>query len=393
MLKRIFPLKKWWINGKVCTKSALQPKEYVMKSLLYVANKKLPDNDYRVMYGKKHSKYHILYALPEPPEGVPAERFVPMNFREGFVAGDLRAFFQLWSYLRQQYKAIDLVHFYSTKLVLLGPIIAWLAGVPSMVTVTGLGRVYSQDGVVYRLLRFLYRGLMAMSIALSRAVLFQNHGDLALFQRMFPFFHHKMVYVGSAVGGPILERMDYEASPLRVLLVSRIMPQKGIEDFLEVAKRLQGQEFEFILVGPFSPRYNDLADLVRRYHYEGTIKYKGEVYGSKDLLAEYGAAHVFLFPSRYGEGLARVMLEAGFAGLCPIAYDINANLDLIAEGRGFLLRSGDIERIVEVLLQLRDRRDLLEQNARAYQAYVTSTFSLDAYRVRMDKILERFLGD
>jgi glycosyltransferase involved in cell wall biosynthesis len=102
---------------------------------------------------------------------------------------------------------------------------------------------------------------------------------------------------------------------------------------------------------------------------------------------ELSLAHIYYFPSSYGEGLSRTMLEAGFACLCPVAYDIPANKDLIAENRGFLLPVGDTSSVISILERLFPDRKLLSSNAHSYQRFITDNYNMDRYAERMDGLL------
>jgi len=73
--------------------------------------------------------------------------------------------------------------------------------------------------------------------------------------------------------------------------------------------------------------------------------------------------------------------------MCPIAYDLVFNRDLVDAGRGFLVKVGDLNSVVDILNHLREDRNLLESNARAYQEYVTRHYSMEVFSNRMDQIL------
>jgi glycosyltransferase involved in cell wall biosynthesis len=185
---------------------------------------------------------------------------------------------------------------------------------------------------------------------------------------------------------PVLEEKDFSAPTLKVLLASRLMPDKGVDDFLQTAEKLQGQGFEFVLAGPRSIGFDDILEKVKEYHTLGTIRYLGEL-NSGEMLSEFDQAHVFFLPS-YGEGMARVMLEAGFAQVCPIGYDISANRDLIAEGRGFLAPVGDIDAMVSILRALAKDRELLRANAINYQEHILQNYSMEVFSQRLDEIFK-----
>lgn len=354
--------------------------------VLYVANKALPPSDYRMAYGRESRRAQVTYGLPAPVDGVTGERFVRVDLREGMGARDLLPLVRLFAYLRRNRRTLDLAHFYSTKLVLVGPLLARLAGVRSLVTVTGLGRTFSEPGAAYALLRRVYLRLARASLGRSEAFLFQNSGDLRWLAERIPEHAGKMSYIGSAVSVPPAGERDYDAEPLGVLLVTRVMAAKGVDDFMEVARRLRGGRFRFVLVGPPSVGEDALMGRVRAAAAAGELEYRGELAGEA-LYGEYRRAAVFYFPSRYAEGLARVMLEAGFFGLCPVACDIVSNRDLLADGRGFMLPAGDADGAAGLLERLDADRGVLRANAEAYRAFVRGAYTQEAYNRRMDALL------
>jgi glycosyltransferase involved in cell wall biosynthesis len=354
--------------------------------VLYVANKALPPSDYRMAYGRESRRAEVTYGLPGPVDGVPPGRFVRVDLREGMGARDLLPLVKLFAYLRRNRRRLDLAHFYSTKLVLVGPLLARLAGVRSLVTVTGLGRTFSEPGAGYALLRRVYLRLARASLGRSEAFLFQNSGDLRWLAERIPEHAGKMSYIGSAVSVPQTGDRDYDAEPLGVLLVTRVMAAKGVDDFIEVARRLRGGRFRFVLVGPPSVGEDALMGRVRAAAAAGELEYRGELAGEA-LYGEYRRAAVFYFPSRYAEGLARVMLEAGFFGLCPVACGIVSNRDLLAEGRGFMLPAGDVDAAAGLLERLEASRGVLRANAEAYRDFVRGAYTQEAYNRRMDALL------
>ncbi|HEC35630.1 MAG TPA: glycosyltransferase [Anaerolineae bacterium] len=359
--------------------------------VLCVANKAFPDGDHRLACPQLSKVCSITYALPSKPDVLDENCYVRMGFSEGLHISIIYHFIALLVYLVRNRRRLDFVHYCSTNLILLGPLLSKLAGLPSIITVTGFGRTFSSHKLRFRLLRPLYMLLMGISMRCASRVLFQNRGDLEWLATRFPWASDKFRYVGSAVSMPVTRHKSFSASRLRVLLVARLLPDKGIEDFLQVADALHQKEFEFVLVGPASRGFDELAARVKDYHLRGVIDYKGEL-DPVATLEEFAQAHVFYFPS-YGEGMARVMLEAGFARVCPIAYDIPANRDLVVDGGGFLLNSGSVKQVISILEDLAGDRKLLERNAIAYQDHIVEHYDIQTFSQRMDNILLELAGE
>lgn len=359
--------------------------------ILYVANKRLPETDYRIGYRRMSDRVQVVYALPERPGGIGPQEFVHSGFTEGIGLGDVGWFYALVRHLRNCKDRYHLVHFYSTKLQLLGPVCAALAGLPSVTTITGFGRTFNRKELRYRLLRPAYLMLARISVSLARATLFQNHGDMRWLAQRLPSLAHKMSWIGSGIVAEPVRRKRFDGEPLKVLMVARLMPDKGVPAFLECASRLHKCGFQFLLAGPTSHGQRALYDRVEQAHRAGIIKYFGEL-DPDALSALYRSCQVFMFPSR-GEGMPRVMLEAGYAQMCPVASDISAHRDLVHSGGGFLLAAkGEIASMVSILQHLNADRKCLERNAVAYQQHILEYYSVRAYTQRMDAFLLQVLS-
>lgn len=353
--------------------------------VLYVVNKKLPTSDYRVCYGEVSKVCKILYGMPGKTANLADSSYVYMGFEEGWRFSYLFVFFRLYFYLRIHRQELELVHFYSTNLILFGPMIAYVAGLRSIVTLTGFGRVFTSAKFTDKLLRPVYRFFLGISIRLSQRYLFQNHADLRLLSSQYPKQADKFVFIGSAVDFPQIKQKDFLDRKLKVVLVARLMPDKGISDFIRVAEELSGSLLEFVLIGPSSKGFNDLYQQVVDCNERGIISFKGEC-SADDVSNELAQSHIFYFPS-FGEGMSRTMLEAGFSLLCPLAYNIPANRDLIGDGRGFLLPIGDVTKVVSILKALLNDRISLSKNAYSYQDFIIHHYNIKTYSERMDNLL------
>jgi glycosyltransferase involved in cell wall biosynthesis len=103
-------------------------------------------------------------------------------------------------------------------------------------------------------------------------------------------------------------------------------------------------------------------------------------------------AHILLFPSYYGEGLSRLMLEAGYARICPVAYNIPANRDLIANGRGFLVEKGNLQQVIRILLSMAADRDSAAANAAAYQEFIAKNYGRVEFTKRLDGLFRKMIA-
>lgn len=362
------------------------------RDVLFVVNKQLPPGDYRVQYALSSSHWKVKLGMPLRTPVLPASKYQCFGFEGGVSPADLLHFWRLLRYLQINRDRLCIVHFYSTKLVLFGPVLARLAGVRCISTITGFGRAFNDARLRYRLLRRVYLHLIRLSARFTSAVLFQNRGDMEEAKKwMGDEAQSRLQYIGSATVGRRFTGKCFTDYPLTVLMVARLLPSKGIDDFIDVATDCAGNDIRFVLVGPQVTGGEAIYRRVMAAHKKGTIEFRGELH-DMELRNAYEQAHVFLFTS-YGEGMPRVMLEAGFAGCCPIAYEINACRDLVLPGSGFLIPLRDHRKIIDVIHHLHADRATLRDAAHAFQASVVANYSFHAYERRLNDVLSKVSGD
>lgn len=69
-------------------------------NVLYVVNKKLPANDYRINYPQFSSWANVWFGMPGRTETIAPDHFVRFNFMEGLRLSYFIEFVRLWRFLR-----------------------------------------------------------------------------------------------------------------------------------------------------------------------------------------------------------------------------------------------------------------------------------------------------
>jgi glycosyltransferase involved in cell wall biosynthesis len=103
------------------------------------------------------------------------------------------------------------------------------------------------------------------------------------------------------------------------LFVGRAIPIKGGDTLTKVVEKIDcGINIAVISdAGPLLPTFRETAKKFKNFLFVGGVNYK-------DLHKYYKAADIFIIPSRYEEGAARVMMEAVCCGLPVIASNRGA---------------------------------------------------------------------
>ena len=176
--------------------------------------------------------------------------------------------------------------------------------------------------------------------------------------------------------------------------LSNLGPEKGLDDVLETARRLQtsGASFRLLLAGP-TVSANDKAKIDAAKSALGdNMDYRGPVYGAdKDRF--YAEVDVFLFPTRYhNEAQPTVLFEAMAFGVPSISYARGCIANDLSEGGGMSVAYGDdfTDAAVPVLTAWAENRPALD-DARG-RALTRGHAHKRAAAVQFDRLVEVLTG-
>ena len=277
----------------------------------------------------------------------------------------------------------DLAHHVALKPVVFGSYAARRAGVPRVVNaVAGLGFVYASPAVRALLLRIILSPLLRWAFA-SRwgLVIVQNPEDrAALLGRRLATGPRIRLIRGAGVDPDKFTGPTQDPDPPVVLFASRMLWDKGVGTFVAAATEARriGLRARFVLVGepdPDNPGAVPTAQL-QAWDATGVVEWWGHRADMPEVMRQ---ATIFCLPTRYGEGVPKVLLEAGAAGLGLIASDAPGCREVVRDGEtGILVAGADPVRWVRAigaLLADPARRCALGIAARSL---VVQEFSLDA---------------
>jgi len=244
-----------------------------------------------------------------------------------------RTMVELWRVFRAVRP--DVVHLVTIKPVLLGGLVARLAGVPAVVVaVSGLGFVFMARGATAVVRRWLVGALYRLALGhRNLKVIFQNPDDRAGLSKLAHLPDSKV----EMIRGSGVDLTQYGHTPLPlgvpvVLLAARLLADKGVREFVEAARLLkqQGVSARFCLVGSVDPANPaSLADAeLRQWANEGVVELWGQ---RSDMPEVLRAAHLVVLPS-YREGLPKVLLEAAACGRAVVTTDVPGCSDAIDPG-------------------------------------------------------------
>ncbi len=235
----------------------------------------------------------------------------------------------------------QLVHFVYLKNVLTGSILARMSGTPAVLgAVTGLGSLFAQDRLTYRLLRRgVLRGLRWGFQHPNAVLAFENVDDRDYFVSHHVIPESRTVIIpGAGVGVDEIRPVPEPPGTPVIFCAARMIRDKGILELAEAARllRRRGFQFELWLAGgsdtgnPSAIASQELVDIET----EGTAKWLGH---RSDISKLLGAVSIFCLPTYYREGLPRVLVEASAAGLPIVTTDVPGCREVVTPGRNGLL--------------------------------------------------------
>lgn len=263
----------------------------------------------------------------------------------------------------------QLLHNFTVKCAVYGGIAAGIARVPAVVhAVAGMGFVFASNRLKARLLRPLVRGLMRIALGGKRSRVILQNPDDAMTMVESRLVQGRSIRLIRGSGVDVRRFSPGKARdgsrPMRVLLASRLVREKGVGEFAEAARllRTQPRDIEFLLAGmPDTGNPGSISrDEVEAWQREGRLQWLGHV---DDMPALLNSVDVMVLPSYYREGVPRCLLEGAACGLGLITTDRPGCREVVtAHGvDGLWVRPRDAPALARLLSQLHGDRKLLQR--------------------------------
>ncbi|HEY0846164.1 MAG TPA: glycosyltransferase family 4 protein [Noviherbaspirillum sp.] len=231
---------------------------------------------------------------------------------------------------------------YTVKPVIYGLLAARIAGVEHRTAlITGLGSTFNTEddrppGMLQRIVTLLYR----MALGGATRVVFQNPDDRNLFVKLGLVDAARTAVVNGS-GVPLDEYVQRPMPPLdqcHFLFIGRLNRDKGVHEFVEAARHVKAKypHAVFHIVGWIDSNPSSITqEELDAWIAAGLIVYHGRLDSVQDAIA---SSHVFVLPSRQGEGTPRSILEAMAIGRAVITTDAPGCRETVVDGdNGFLV--------------------------------------------------------
>ena len=190
----------------------------------------------------------------------------------------------------------------------------------STLSITGLGYIFSKR-LSTKLIKLLLRPIFILLINKTfKNIIYQNSLDQDIFNKYSKFSNNSYLIESSGLKtNQYLLKQKFNKQ-LKVILAARLLEDKGIKEYIDLASKMNSPNVKFYLAGeldegnPKSLNKKDLEDIKNNKFVE--------FLGYLDLKKELKEFDVLLSLSNH-EGFSRVLLEAIYVGLYSVAFKNN----------------------------------------------------------------------
>jgi glycosyltransferase involved in cell wall biosynthesis len=232
----------------------------------------------------------------------------------------------------------DIVLSYTSKPNIYGSLVARVLGISIVNNISGLGTPFIQGGWLEYIVGLLYK----ISLKKSKYVFFQNKDDQKIFiDNNFVSSKEVGVIPGSGIDLtyflPDVSTSNIDKRNVVFLLIARMMRDKGIEEFVEAARKIKKsyKNVSFQLLGYIDIKSKVAISVndIKSWENEGIIEYLGH---TEDVRPFIAMADCVVLPS-YREGTPRSLLEAASMGKPIIATNVAGCKEVVDDGiNGYL---------------------------------------------------------
>ncbi|MEQ6389254.1 glycosyltransferase family 4 protein [Bacillaceae bacterium S4-13-58] len=235
----------------------------------------------------------------------------------------------------------DAVLSYTVKPNIYGGLVCRFQSIPFFPNVTGLGSAVENESLIQKILVQMYR----LAYKKASCIFFQNEENQQ-------FFHNKEIAIkksrkipGSGVNTQYFSLLPYPSDEtIEFVFISRIMKEKGIDQYLEAAEFIKGKypNTKFHVLGFCEEAYEQKLNELQQ---KGIIHYHGM---KSDVREFHEISHCTIHPTYYPEGMSNVLLESAASGRPVITTNRSGCREIVDdEVNGYIVEQQNTQNLIE----------------------------------------------
>ncbi|MBI87034.1 MAG: glycosyltransferase family 1 protein [Candidatus Marinimicrobia bacterium] len=289
-----------------------------------------------------------------------------------------------------------LVHSVAFKPVLYSAIGCYIKKIDNRIfALAGLGYVFSSSSIKAKIIQFVLKKVMKkMLMGNKTRLILQNPNDVTVLESSNLIAKNKIRLIRGA--GVNVDKFFYKELPIKtfnVVLSSRMLYSKGIEDFKECAKIIGGlsKHIKFQIVGKPDEHNPDSIPLnvLNKWSKAENFEYKGF---RNDMVKILHESSLVCLPTSYGEGIPKALLEGASCGRPIIAYDVPGCREIVEHGHnGFLIERKNINSLADAIYTLYQNYRLCVKMGQNGRRIIEKNFTTEIIVSKTQKVWEELL--
>ena len=257
-----------------------------------------------------------------------------------------------------------------------------------LVSITGLGFLFANT-LLAKASRLVTRLLIISKINKNvDLIIFQNIENKKDFLKYSKYRNKTKIVEGSGLNTEKIQIKNNTNTITKVIFVGRLMVEKGIYEYIEIAKTMRNNSnLAFYIAGKpdFGNKSSISEEELQNIKNSPYVDYLGQINVGEEL-HKYD---ILIQPSHH-EGLSRILLESMYAGLYCICNDIPGIREIVIKTNfGALIENNDIKSYVNEIKSFNLNTDLSKyDNAKNI---IDSIFSVKAIAKEFNDIYYEFV--
>ena len=257
----------------------------------------------------------------------------------------------------------------------------------NILTITGLGYLFSENfkaKILRIILSFLIENLINKNFDF---LMFQNKEDQKTFNDYSNYQGQTYIIPTSGITVKDIEiKNDYQNSYLKVIMATRLIKDKGIFEYLELAKSMKNTNFEFYLAGDVDKGNPDSLSEAEldKIKTNSFVHYLGHI----DISRELCNFDINIVMSKY-EGSSRILLESLYVGLICLSNNIPGTTEFSSKfSNTFFIEENNIQEFERNLNEISNSDVIFEDFAKHNRELIIENYTSEKIASAYNKIYQ-----
>jgi glycosyltransferase involved in cell wall biosynthesis len=252
--------------------------------------------------------------------------------------------------------------------------------------IAGKGSIFFIKNIFFRFVRDIFFKLF---FKYSNNFVFINQEDAVFFKKKYLI--KKNIFTIPTEGIKIISRKQSKLNNKNFLFFSRLIKEKGIFEFIELAKKIHQKFYntQFFIAGSFDKKIIGQSQQITKEVLQGKIKNYNFIkyigFKEKNIQNFLSSMDCLISPS-YTEGAGQSVMESILSGMNVVVYNNSGHRYILNNEKKFICKKNSIKELYRLSsIFIKKDKNILKTTISKAQDYIIRNFSSSL-------VYEKFLG-